>query len=32
LYFRRAKGWTVVSGDAHADLGALGDARYGAPV
>ncbi len=30
LYFRRAKGWTVVSGDAHADLGALGDVRYGA--
>ncbi len=32
LYFRRAKGWTVVSGDAHDDLLALADARYGAPV
>jgi alkylation response protein AidB-like acyl-CoA dehydrogenase len=29
LYFRRAKGWTVVSGDAHDDLRALGDLRYG---
>jgi alkylation response protein AidB-like acyl-CoA dehydrogenase len=29
LYFRRAKGWTVVSGDAHDDLLALGDVRYG---
>jgi alkylation response protein AidB-like acyl-CoA dehydrogenase len=29
LYFRRAKGWTVVSGDVHADLLALGDLRYG---
>jgi alkylation response protein AidB-like acyl-CoA dehydrogenase len=32
LYFRRAKGWTVVSGDAHDDLRALGDLRYGTPV
>jgi hypothetical protein len=32
LYFRRAKGWTVVSGDAHDDVRALGDARYGASV
>jgi alkylation response protein AidB-like acyl-CoA dehydrogenase len=32
LYFRRAKGWTVVSGDAHDDLRALGDVRYGLPV
>ncbi len=32
LYFRRAKGWTVVSGDAHDDLLALGDLRYGTPV
>jgi len=31
LYFRRAKGWTVVSGDAHDDLVALGDLRYGTP-
>lgn len=28
LYFRRAKGWTVVSGDAYDDLLALGDLRY----
>jgi alkylation response protein AidB-like acyl-CoA dehydrogenase len=32
LYFRRAKGWTVVSGDAHDDLVALGDVRYGTAV
>jgi alkylation response protein AidB-like acyl-CoA dehydrogenase len=31
LYFRRAKGWAVVSGDAHDDLRALGDVRYGTP-
>jgi alkylation response protein AidB-like acyl-CoA dehydrogenase len=30
LYFRRAKGWTVVSGDAYDDLRALGDVRYAA--
>jgi alkylation response protein AidB-like acyl-CoA dehydrogenase len=30
LHFRRAKGWTVVGGDAHDDLLALGDLRYGA--
>jgi alkylation response protein AidB-like acyl-CoA dehydrogenase len=30
LYFRRAKGWTVVAGDAHDDLLALGELRYGA--
>jgi hypothetical protein len=30
LHFRRAKGWTVVGGDAHQDLLALGDLRYGA--
>ena len=32
LYFRRAKGWSVVSGDAHDDLLALGDLRYDTPV
>jgi len=32
LYFRRAKGWTVLSGDAHDDLRALGDLRYGTAV
>lgn len=29
LFFRRAKGWTVVSGDAYDELLALGDLRYG---
>jgi alkylation response protein AidB-like acyl-CoA dehydrogenase len=29
LHFRRAMGWTLVSGDAHDDLRALGDVRYG---
>lgn len=30
LYFRRAKGWALVSGDPHDDLRALGELRYGA--
>ena len=29
LYFRRAKGWTLLAGDPHDDLRALGDLRYG---
>jgi alkylation response protein AidB-like acyl-CoA dehydrogenase len=29
LYFRRAKGWALVSGDPHDDLRALGDLCYG---
>ncbi len=29
LYFRRAKGWTLLAGDPHHDLRALGDLRYG---
>jgi alkylation response protein AidB-like acyl-CoA dehydrogenase len=32
LHFRRAKGWTLVSGDAYHDLLALGNARYGTPA
>ena len=29
LYFRRAKGWTLVTGDPQDDLRALGDLLYG---
>ncbi len=29
LYFRRARGWTLVAGDPNADLQRLGDHLYG---
>jgi alkylation response protein AidB-like acyl-CoA dehydrogenase len=32
LHFRRAKGWTLVTGDAYDDLVALGHVRYGTTV
>jgi len=30
LYFRRAKGWTLVAGDPQAVLDEIADAMYGA--
>ncbi|HMD44806.1 MAG TPA: acyl-CoA dehydrogenase [Acidimicrobiales bacterium] len=32
LYFRRAKGWTLVAGDPRAELAAIADALYGPPT